>query len=72
VEADKEEFIIGIWLLSIDANRQTAVKIKAGARTLLHPSTFANDCIAAASEVAVTISVLLPACAPQTFAKNLR
>jgi hypothetical protein len=27
-EADKEEFIIGMLLLSIDANRRTAIKIK--------------------------------------------
>jgi hypothetical protein len=45
---------------------------KAGARTLLNPSTFANDCIAAASEVAVVTLALSPATAPQTFAQNLR
>jgi hypothetical protein len=36
---------------------------KAGARTLLNPSTFANDCIAAASEVAVVNLALSPASA---------
>jgi hypothetical protein len=40
-------------------------KIKAGARTLLHPRTFANDCIAAASEIAVTTSMLAIASATQ-------
>jgi hypothetical protein len=45
---------------------------KAGARTLLNPSTFANDCIAAASEVAVVTMALFPASANQNFAQNLR
>ena len=40
---------------------------KAGAKTLLNPSTFANDCIAAASQVAVAALALCHALAAQNI-----
>ncbi len=40
---------------------RVAVKNKAGARTLLHPSMYAHDCIVAALEAASTTPLLRPA-----------
>ncbi len=40
---------------------RVAVKNKAGARTLLHPSMYAHDCIVAASQALLTTSLLLDA-----------